>query len=42
MTKNYNQLTSKDKENIVEYYYLNKKVNMNNLYEVKILNIQFK
>ena len=31
MTKNYNQLTSKDKENIVEYYYLNKKVNMNNI-----------
>ncbi len=23
MTKNYNQLTSEDKENIVEYYYLN-------------------
>lgn len=31
MTKNYNQLTSKDKENIVEYYYLNKEISMDNI-----------
>ncbi len=37
MTKNYNQLTSEDKENIVEYYYLNTDISMDNI--AKNLNI---
>lgn len=37
MTKNYNQLTNKEKENIVEYYYLNKQISMNDI--AKNLNI---
>lgn len=31
MIKNYNQLTSEDKEHIVEYYYLNKKISIDNI-----------
>ena len=37
MTKNYNQLTSEDKETIVEYYYLNTDISMDNI--AKNLNI---